>query len=261
MFLLLVLIVGICVGSFLNVLIDRLPNNENPLKGRSYCDKCRRTLEWYDLIPLLSYIVLKGKCRYCRKKISASYPIVEAITGVLFVATYLLMASFHPTISSFEFFINYFYYLLIVCSLIVVFFADIKYGIIPDGVIYPSIGISLLYLLFNFDKLAPGLIAGAVSLAFFFFLHLVTKGRGMGFGDVKLSLFLGLFLGPVGTAISLYIAFLTGAVVGLILIIWRKKKLSTGTIPFGPFMAAGALINLFFGEKILQMVSPWLSFW
>ncbi len=262
MLILLLLILGLAIGSFLNVLIDRIPNNESPFKGRSYCDKCKKTLKWHDLIPLVSYLYLKGKCRYCRAHISFYYPLVELITGVMFVIVYKF------TISTIELpfsniIIGYLYYLLIFSCFIVIFFTDLKYGIILDKIIYSAIVVSLIY---HFSTLSYQLSAvnylasGLGAFIFFFVLYLTTRGKGMGFGDVKLAFLLGIILGFPKIIIAFYLAFLTGAIVGSILIIWGKKKLKGGTIPFGPFLIIGAVLSLSFGEKIIHMVLPWLSF-
>ncbi|MEK7572982.1 MAG: prepilin peptidase [Patescibacteria group bacterium] len=280
LFALLLFVLGVCIGSFLNVLIDRLPHDESPIGGRSYCDKCKKTLKWYDMIPLLSFVFLRGKCRDCKSSISFYYLLVEFVTGIMFIAVYAygLQTTDYGllSISTIEQFsngaIDYLYYLLIICSLIVVFFADIKYGIIPDAVLYPAIALSIIYhlsfIILGSSNLAMQqsgnillnyLFSGFITCTFFLFLHIITRGKGMGFGDVKLSFLMGLFLGFPQILIALYVAFLTGAVIGLILIIWRKKKLSGGTIPFGPFLVFGALISLFFGNSILKIVLGSLS--
>ena len=151
------------------------------------------------------------------------------------------------------------YYLIIISSLIVVFFTDLKYGIIPDKVIILAILASLLYVfILHNSYFIIHLLSGIGALLFFFFLFLLTKGRGMGFGDVKLSFLLGLVLGFPGTLISLYIAFLTGAIIGCILIIWKKKKLIGTKIPFGPFLVLGTLVAIFFEEQILQIMLSFL---
>jgi len=262
-------VLGICVGSFLNVLIDRIPNNQSPLKGRSHCDKCKKTLEWHDLIPLISYLYLKGKCRHCRAHISFYYPLVELITGIMFVIIFLYLRDLRFTIYDLRFFLHYFYYLFILSSFIVIFFTDLKYGIIPDKILYPAAVISTIYNL-SFTIYSPivnhqssiinNIFSGAGAFLFFLALYLVTKGKGMGFGDVKLAFLIGIVLGFPKILAALYLAFLTGAICGIILIIWRKKKLKGGTIPFGPFLIIGAVLSLFFGEKIIQLASHLLSF-
>lgn len=249
MFLFILFIFGLSVGSFLNVLIDRLPKGESPVKGRSHCDKCKKTLKWYDLIPLLSFLILKGKCRYCKTKLSFYYPIIEFTTGVMFVLTFLFVGSMNHELRI----MDLGYYLFLVSSLIVIFFADLKYGIIPDKVLFPAVAISFLYLFINHSSLIINhFLAGLGASLFFLLLFLITRGRGMGFGDVKLSFLMGLILGFPNIIVSLYVAFLTGAIIGCILILWQKKRIRGTTIPFGPFLAIGTLISIFFGESLIQ---------
>lgn len=241
-------ILGLSIGSFLNVLIDRLPRRESIL-GRSYCEFCKKTLSWKDLIPALSFIYLRGKCRYCKAKLSYQYPIVEFITGLLFVLTiyYLPYTNF-----STNYLVSSIYYLTIVSSLIVIFFSDLKYGIIPDKIIFPAVLVSLVYLFIIHNSLFIIHIASAIgAFLFFLFIYLITRGRGMGLGDVKLSFLIGLVLGFPGTIFALYIAFLTGGFIGIILILWKKKKLKYA-IPFGPFLVIGCGVSLFFQDQIIQ---------
>lgn len=258
MTLLFIFIIGLFVGSFLNVLVDRLPRGEPVIKGRSHCEKCKKTLKWFDLIPLLSFLVLKGKCRYCRTRLSPYYPIIELTTGVFFVITVLfvlnnfqfLILNFY-SIFNFKFLITLIFYLFIASSLIVVFFADLKYGIIPDKIIFPAILISFLFSLFA-SKESWFLLPAVGACLFFLLLFLITKGRGMGFGDVKFAFLMGLILGFPNIMVALYVAFLTGAIVGIILIIWRKKRIFGTSIPFGPFLVIGTLAAIFFREFFLQ---------
>lgn len=249
MFLFFIFVLGLCVGSFLNVLVDRIPKREPSIKDRSHCDKCKKILKWYDLIPLVSFIVLLGKCRYCRTSLSLYYPVVELTTGFLFMAVIFFLGGFMINIITIIMFI---YYLFIFSSLIVIFFADLKYGIIPDKIVIPSIIISLIYLFFihNFSFIIHFSSALGASL-FFLLLFLVTQGRGMGFGDVKFSFLMGLILGFPKIIVGLYVAFLTGAIVGCILILCRKRMFGT-TIPFGPFLVIGSLTAIFFGEFIIK---------
>src|SRR3989344_652888 len=123
-------LIGLCIGSFLLVLVDRLPRSETIIKGRSYCEHCKKMLAWYDLIPLLSFFSLGGKCRYCKKKLSWYYPVVELTTGVLFILTYIIIIKAITIITV----IQMLFYLYIISSLIVIFFTDLKYGIIPNKV-------------------------------------------------------------------------------------------------------------------------------
>ena len=254
MFLFSAFILGLFVGSFLNVLADRLPKDESVLKGRSHCDKCKKTLQWYDLIPLLSFVSLKGKCRYCQTRLSPYYPTVELTTGIIFVLTAFFILNGSQFLINSQLLINLIYYLFIVSSLIVIFFADLKYGIIPDKVIFPSIVVSFIYLLLIHNSLfLIHLFAALGASLFFLLLFLITKGKGMGFGDVKLAFLMGLILGFPGIVVALYVAFLTGAIVGCILIICHQKRIFGTTIPFGPFLVTGTLLAIFFGEFLTQI--------
>ncbi len=232
---------GLFVGSFLNVLIDRLPREETVLSGRSHCEFCKHKLDWYDLIPLVSFVLLKGKCRYCRTPLSFYYPIVEMTTGFLFVLSYVFLPLTFI-----------YYYLFLISTLIVIFFIDLKYGIIPDKILFPAIFVSLPYLfIIHYSLLIIHIASALGAFVFFFLLHLLTRGRGMGFGDVKFVILMGLVLGFPGIVIGLYIAFLTGAIISLILVAWGKKKLRGSTVPFGPFLVFGMLVSLFWGNVIL----------
>ena len=271
----LLFLIGIFVGSFLNVIINRLPRKETIIKGRSHCESCKKELAWYDLIPLLSFMLLRGKCRYCNKQLSLYYPIIEFSTGILFVLVYAFVnfqfSIFNfQSISQFLIFnslifnpqslISLVYYLFIASSFIVIFFEDLEFGIIPDKVIFPAVILSLFYfLIVNPQSLFINLISAIGTCAFFLILFLITKGKGMGFGDVKLAFLLGLILGFPKIILALYLAFLTGAFVGIILILWKKKKSIREAIPFGPFLIAGALTSLFLGDLLIPKIIAYLG--
>lgn len=260
--LLLLFVIGIFAGSFLNVAVDRFPRKETILKGRSHCEFCKKELKWFDLIPLLSFLFLKGKCRYCHKKLSLYYPIIELSTGALFALVYTYI-NFQFSVFNFQLstFISFFYYLFIASSFIVIFFEDLKFGIIPDKVVFPAIIISLAYSFIIHNSLFIVYLSSAVgAFAFFLILFLITRGKGMGFGDVKLAFLLGLVLGFPEIILALYLAFLTGAIAGIILIIWRKKRSLKEAIPFGPFLIAGALVSIFLGGLIIPRVMLFLGF-
>lgn len=245
-----IFIIGLFIGSFLNVLIDRIPKRKLFKKRRSYCDSCKKTLKWYDLIPVFSFIFLQGRCRQCRSPISLYYPIVEIVTGALFVTTFIFVLGGNFQLDKI---LTLIYYLFIVSSFIVIFFTDLKYGIIPDKILFPAILVSLAYLFTIHNSLfIIHFLSGVGAFLLFFLLHLITRGKGMGFGDVKLVFLMGLFLDILNTILALYLAFLTGAVVGLILILWGKRKFFGGKIPFGPFLVLGTFISLFLGEKIIK---------
>jgi leader peptidase (prepilin peptidase) / N-methyltransferase len=238
-----IFLLGLIIGSFLNCVVFRLEKEESFLKGRSYCPNCRHQLTWLDLIPVFSFLFLGGKCRYCKKKISWQYPLVEISTAILFV----LVAYF-----SFPDFLTTSYLLLTTSLLLVIFIFDLKHYIIPDGAIFSAIGIALVYDLLRSDLLGRSdLLISAIGAALFFLaIFLISKGKWMGFGDVKLAFFMGLFLGFPKILVALFLAFLIGAIIGVCLIIFGKKKFSS-EVPFGPFLIIGTFLALFFGEKLI----------
>jgi len=232
---------GLCVGSFLNVVIYRLNHGLSPLGGRSLCPRCKKKIAWRDNIPLLSFFLLKGRCRSCRSPISWQYPLVELATGVLtlFVIYYSLFVIHLSLLTTI-------YYLLVTYALMVIFVSDLRYTTIPDQVVYSAIGLALVWSLGNREWLS--LLAGGVAAAgFFLFLVFVTRGKGMGMGDVKLAGLMGLVLGLPGIVVALMLAFLTGAVTGVILVLIGRKRLGEH-IPFGPFLAGATWFNLFWGK-------------
>ena len=231
-------IVGAFFGSFLNVLIDRLSTGRSFVKGRSYCEHCKKTLKPQDLVPLISYLYLKGRCRYCKVRIPLRLFLVETICG----GTAALLAL--GTLGTFG---------VILFCFIGIFVADLVYGLIPDLFVVIIAIASLFYVLILGQSITQHVITGIASLLFFLLLFAITRGRGMGFGDVKLSFALGFLLGFPGIIVSLYLAFLTGAGVSIILVICRKLKFFGSTIPFGPFLVASAVVALFWGQQIFQM--------
>lgn len=242
----LLFILGLFIGSFLNVISDRLYRGETFIKGRSYCESCKHTLSFFDLFPVISFLFLGGKCRYCGKKLSWYYPFSELLTGMLFVAVYFAVGISSLTLLLF--------YVCIVSCMIIIFTSDLKYGIIPDKVVYPALVITLLFQAITNSPLLQEYILSALgSGSFFLLLFLVTKGRGMGFGDVKFAFFMGLLLGFPGIVYALYIAFLTAAFVSLILILWGKKHIKS-TVPFGPFLVSGTLLVFLFPQYIDMLV-------
>lgn len=254
MFALIILIIGLLIGSFLNVVIYRLPRRESIAFPPSHCPHCRHKLAWYDLLPVISFISLKGKCRYCKQQISFIYPLVEVVTGIMFLSIYLFLPSTGMV---------FLVYLLIMTSVfITIFFTDFKYGIIPFQVVMVGVLTTVSYLLYSFSffTITSHLLSSLSAFASFLFLFLITKGRGMGFGDVVLALLMGLFLGFPNIVFALYIAFLTGACISLILVLLGSKRFRHDTIPFGPFLVIGTFITVFYGNSILQIVKIFLVF-
>lgn len=246
MLFLMVFLTGIFLGSFLNVLIDRLSTGRSFAKGRSYCEICKRTIKSFDLIPLFSYIILRGKCRHCKAKIPFRLFLVELLTGLIaLVSLYLAFTGQLSPYSSLLIF-------LILMSFLGIFVSDVVYGIIPDLLVLLSLLATIFYVFVEQLPLYNHIAAGLGSLFFFLFLFIITKGKGMGFGDVKLSFVLGVLLGFPLIVVSLYLAFLTGAAVSIILVVWRKLRFFGSTIPFGPFLVASSVVTLFFGDVILS---------
>ena len=247
-------VMGLCVGSFLNVLIDRLPRGESPWRGRSHCDHCKRTLTSWELIPLLSFVILKGKSHCCHKSLSSRMPLVELVTGILFVLTwwhtFAVVGCPLPTANCQLSTISL---LIIFSSFLVILFVDIKHHIIPDEMVITSIVGGLMLHFFSSSNISiyQYIATGIGASLFLFVIFLATKGRGMGFGDVKLALALGLFLGPAKTVVGMYLAFLTGAVVSLILIFSKQKQLKS-KIAFGPFLIIGSVASFYWGDLLLK---------
>lgn len=254
LFYIFIFIIGTFIGSFLGVIIDRLPRGESIARGRSHCDHCKKSLAPLDLIPVFSFFFLRGRCRYCGKKLSLFYPIIEVITGVLFVLAALDTGILYQ-VSRIWYQGEFFYYLFIISILIAIFFIDLKNGIIPFVLVLCGIFAAFLYLILNTQYLILGnTVAGLGAFVFFLLLFLGTRGRGMGFGDVVYVFLMGLLLGFPGIVFGLYIAFVSGAVVSLILIGIKKKKMHGGTIAFGPFLVFGTLLCLFWGKEIAEFV-------
>jgi len=277
-----IFLIGLCVGSFLNVVIDRVPKHQKLVKPRSGCPFCKKPLLAKDLLPLLSFCLLKGKCRFCKNKIDKTLPLVELLTGIMFVLVLNVGGTGGIGIINW---VEMVYYLAILCILIIVFFMDLKYGVIEDKVVLAGVGLWTLYVLISkglfwgvtynnlrMDAFGKYLIkAGfmnnlifrdlkivlislicAVSLfLFFYILVAITKGRGMGGGDVKFAFLMGLILGFPRVIPAFFLSFLTGALVSLILVLIRKKTIKQ-TVPFGPFLVFGTVTGLLFGENIVD---------
>ncbi|MCJ7804855.1 prepilin peptidase [Patescibacteria group bacterium] len=237
----LIFIFGLLLGSFLNCLVYRLNEAKNWSQfffGRSYCPKCKKKLAWFDNIPLLSFLFLKGKCRWCHSPISWRYPLVELATGILSVMVYYFSANSVA---------NLIFNLIMIYALIGIFLSDLLYRTIPDQIVYPAIVIALLWLIVNNQW--QSVLSGLGAALFFLLLVLLTRWQGMGLGDVKLAGLMGLILGFPKIIVALYLAFLTGALVGVILVLTKRKRLKS-EISFGPFLAISTFMALFWGEKI-----------
>ena len=244
-----VFIIGIIFGSFFNVCIYRIPENKSIVNPPSHCYNCNTRLKPLDLVPILSWSLLRGKCRYCGQKISPRYALVELLTGILFVLVYKVYG--YNTITL--------YYLLLVSLLVIITFIDLDHYIIPDElIIFGSIGA----LIFNIlgqgisikDGLLGGLICGGGMLVLIHLIELLIKKEAMGGGDIKLfgmvGLFLGIKLGMITILLSVYVGAIYG--VGSIIYSKMKQKEYNSIIPYGPFISVGALISILYGTNIIN---------
>lgn len=266
-------VLGAVIGSFLNVVVLRYNTGMTVVGGRSECFSCGKTLRWYELVPLVSFFMLRGKCSSCKSNISCQYPLVELSTATLFLLFFLFSPFdfFVSSVSDTLYFILYTVHTLVIFSLLIAISVyDLRHKIIPNGLVYAFIGLSLLLplsALFSVSALSCSLlnapcslfqvsgfllhvIAGPILFAFFFVLWFVSKGTWMGFGDVKLVLGFGWFLGLVDGISAVVLAFWIGAAVSLV-IMALEKFTHKGTlslksqIPFAPFLILGLFIEFF----------------
>jgi len=255
---------GAAIGSFLNVVIYRTVHGESWVKGRSKCESCLKQLKWYDNIPLLSYFMIRGKCRYCKTQLSLSHPVIELMTGTLFVWWFWMGSIFFRlTLHPFSV-IQPMFWLLVGLCLLVVFFADLRYMIIPDEAIVTLTFITLLYRItltlagvmqpIDFVRTILGTL---IITSFFFLLWKLTNGKGFGFGDVKFAIPFGLLLGWPNVFIGTFLAFVFGAIVGVGLLLGKKKSFGQA-LPFGPFLVISTVVTLVCGNYIWQWYAQFL---
>ena len=240
-----IFIFGLCIGSFLNVCIYRLPVSKSIVKPRSMCSNCGTLIAAHDNIPILSYLWLKGRCRHCRIKISMRYPIIELLAGLFALGAYL---KFGLTIEALI-------YYLFFAALITVTFIDLDHRIIPDVITLPGIPIcflasfalpSISYL----DALLGILVGGGSLFLVAWTYSLITKKEGMGGGDIKLLAMMGAFIGWKGVLFTIFVASLTGTLAGLAVIVQSRNGLKLA-VPFGPFLAIGCITYIFFGTPLI----------
>lgn len=236
-----VFLLGACIGSFLNVCIYRLPREESVVSEPSHCTRCGRKLGVADLVPLLSYLWLRGRCRGCGTRISLQYPLVELLTALLFLAAYLTWGISWHTLSMWVF----------LSVLVSVSMVDIHHRIIPDEILLVGtvLGVPLV-LLTSISSLISGLI-GFFGAGILLLLIAVLSRGGMGGGDIKLSAVMGLFLGWQGVAVALFLSFLTGGLAGILLLV-TKLKGRKDAVPFGPYLALGGLAAAFYADAIIK---------
>lgn len=252
-FAVLIFIFGAIIGSFLNVCIVRMPHEESVITPRSHCVKCKKMIPWYDNIPFVSFIVLRGKCRFCGAKISFRYFLVELITACSFVVFYGYFG-LNPILLP---------YLIMLSGLIVATFVDIEHRIIPDeisiggsaaglilSILIPQLHGTDSYLWGGVSSLIGILVGGGSIYIMGLIGDFIFKKESMGGGDVKLMGMIGAFLGWKAALLAFFIAPFFGAIFGIIVKIRTKESL----IPYGPFLALGAIIALFFSEPLITWI-------
>ena len=253
-------LLGLCIGSMLNVCIDRMPAGKSIIKPPSHCDSCNQRLRIIDLFPLFSYIRVKGRCSYCGNKIPIRIPIVEFITASLFAfITWNFLhqdgdMSFHLAMP-----------LIYACLFILIAFIDLEHQIIINMTIYIGVALAIIFSFFWFAFFWPdfsiwpsqghgilsSLLGGAIGVAFILIPNLITRGRGIGGGDVMLAGFIGTAVGFPLIIVALIIGIASGGLLAIALLLLRRKK-RKDAIPFGPFLCLGAMATLIWGPNILN---------
>lgn len=226
--------VGLFVGSFLGVVTYRLPRGLEIVFDRSRCSSCKKVIAWYDNIPLLSFLVLGGKCRKCGARISFREPLIELVTGIVFAFVGLNIFN-----------------LIFACLLISIFVIDLEEHVIPDRLVFLGLVFLLLKFLISDSPFLMYLLAGFICADLLLFLNLITKGKGMGLGDVKLALFIGSIVGLRLVIPFLFFSFVVGAIVGIILMLFKKATIKQ-EIAFGPFLIIGCVLSTFLGQFFLN---------
>lgn len=237
-------VLGAAIGSFLNVVVHRVPAGESIVSPGSRCPSCHTPLAPYDNVPVLSWLVLRGKCRHCGAGISPRYPLLELLTAAVFAAVVLVRGADADLAAELPF----------VAVLIAVAAIDVEHRIIPNSILLPAAVLGLVAAVaLHLDDLPELLIAGVGAFTAMLIVALVQPG-GMGMGDVKLAGVIGLYLG-VAVLPAFLIAFLVGSVVGLAIVVRRGVGARKQTVPFGPFLALGALAGLLAGDELIELYS------
>ena len=236
--------IGLCIGSFLNVVIYRVPIGQSIVTPPSRCRKCGYQLQWYDNIPVLSWLFLRGRCRKCGVGVSMQYPIVELITGALFVLV-IWMTPPGPLLAT---------RLILVCILIALFGIDLEHQILPNVITLPGIAIGVLLSLIAppgwKDALVGVLLGGGVLYAIAGAYYLWRREEGMGMGDVKMLAMIGAFLGWKAVLVTLVLSSFAGAIIGVALMAAQRGTMKFA-LPFGTFLAIGAVVSMFVGEPLV----------
>lgn len=268
----LIFALGVAFGSFINALEYRI-TEEKSIGGRSFCPNCKHQLVWYDLFPILSYVILLGKCRYCHKKISFQYPLIELVTGFVFLGMFYAsgyisilakITSVAPSPLWFGRFAISSVSLVIICfAAVLVALHDAKTTYILSQYVYAGIISSIIYNAVRFVGVfsvasfiyywGSFVLAAGVPALVLFSLYFFSKGRWMGNGDYELALFMGFFLGIPLIVPAYYLAFFGGSIVGLVYVYIQKTKKLNSAIAFGPFLMAGMVFAAIFGQQIIDI--------
>lgn len=244
-----IFILGLIIGSFLNVVVLRLKANEKFVRGRSHCDKCDHILKWYENVPLLSYVFLLGKCLKCKQNISLQNPLVELITGCLFLIVYL--------INGFNI-LSLIFYFVVISFLIIIFIYDLKYYLILDKVSIPAIVFVFLFQIIflilgyqTFNHFLFVILSGVIGGAWFALQFFLSKGKWVGGGDIRLGFLMGLILGWPGILVALGLAYVGGTIILLPFVLIQKKKMKS-QIPFGTFLVPATIAVMFWQGQIIE---------
>jgi leader peptidase (prepilin peptidase)/N-methyltransferase len=238
-------LLGLCIGSFINVVAYRLPRRESIVLPGSHCPQCKQSIAFYDNLPLLSFIILRGRCRHCRKRISLQYPLVEFVAGVILPLCFYL----------YGFGLQFFRVSLFLYLLLPLFIIDLRSQVVPDKITIPGIiaGFASSFFLPDiawYDSLI-GVGAGGVLLLVIAALgRWVFKREAMGMGDVTLFMLVGAFLGWQKVILTLILASIAGSIIGLAIVARKRKKFVT--VPFGPFIVVGTVVSLFWGNVLIE---------
>jgi len=238
-----IFVIGIIVGSFLNVCIYRIPKGESIAYPPSHCPICGNRIRWYDLIPIVSWVILRGKCRNCEEKISIKYPLIELFTGLFFALAYI---EYGLTIYSLK-------YIILISYLIVIGIIDYNTTDVYSVTTWSGIILGVVFIIINYfmglsvkTYIYGGLLSGGIIAA------IILLTNGMGWGDAEICLLSGLFLGLANSIVMLLLSFIIGGIVGVMLII-TKRKTKKDYIPFGPSISVAAIIVIFMGNKIIDL--------
>lgn len=250
-------VLGLVFGSFIGAVSWRLPRSVGVSSGRSKCVHCKKKISWYDNIPVFSYILLRGKCRNCKEEISPRYPLIEVSSMVGFVFIWLFLPNIKENVQFLGALpdpLALIYLLTVFLTLVAIFVIDLEHRVILDSLVFILfVGTLVMFLIGNYQDIYLNLFSGFLASLLLLFIHLITNGKGMGLGDVKFALFGGLFLGFPGFLIWLFLSFVLGAIVGILLILFKRAEFGRH-IAFGPFLCVALVIEAVFGKLIYKLL-------